>query len=39
MVDGSGRFINQSIDVNVYARLVTSNGVVYDELTLNQSAY
>lgn len=39
MVDGSGRFLNQSVDANVYARLVTSNGVVYDELSLNQLSY
>lgn len=39
MVDGSGRFLSQSIDANVYARLVTSNGVVYDELSLNQLSY
>ena len=39
MVDGSGRFLSEKVDINVYARLVTSNGVVYDELALNQAAY
>ena len=39
MVDGSGRFLRESINPHVYARLVTSNGVVYDELSLNQAAY
>ncbi len=39
MGDGSGRFINEGVDKHVYARLLTSNGVTYDEQTLSQSAY
>lgn len=33
--DASGRFISENIDKNVYAKLVTSNGVTYGERTLN----
>jgi prepilin-type N-terminal cleavage/methylation domain-containing protein len=39
MVDGSGRFLSEKVDHHVYARLVTSNGVNYSELSLNQIAY
>lgn len=39
MVDGSGRFLSETIDPNVYARLVTSSGVVSGELTLDEGAY
>ena len=39
MVDGSGRFLSETVDVNVYARHVTSNGVIYEELSLNQASY
>ena len=39
MMDGSGRFLSEKVDINVHARLVTSNGVVYGELALNQAAY
>ena len=39
MMDGSGRFLSESVNPNVYARLVTSNGVAYGELSLNQSSY
>lgn len=39
MVDGSGRFVSEVIDANVYARLVTSNGAAKGELTLDQAAY
>jgi len=39
MVDGSGRFLSETINAHVYARLVTSNGVTNAELTLNQADY
>lgn len=39
MVDGSGRFLSETINAYVYARLVTSNGVSNGELTLNQADY
>lgn len=39
MVDGSGRFLSETIDANVYARLITSNGAANGELTLNGAAY
>lgn len=39
MVDGSGRFLSETVNPHVYARLVTSNGASYSERTLNQSAY
>jgi hypothetical protein len=39
MVDGSGRFLSESIDPYVYTKLVTSNAVSFGELTLNQSSY
>lgn len=35
MCDGSGRFVAENIDKQVYAKLVTSNGVNYGEATLN----
>ena len=37
--DGSGRFIAETIDKGVYAKICTSNGVNYGEQTLNQSSY
>lgn len=39
MCSGSGNFISESIDKNVYAKLLTSNGVQYAELTLNTADY
>lgn len=39
MSDGSGRFVNETIDKHVYVRLLTANGVEYGELTLNQSGF
>lgn len=39
MVDGSGRFLSESIDAFVYARLITSNGVTFGEKALDQSAF
>lgn len=39
MVNGSARFLNQNIDANIYAKLVTSNGVNFGEQTLNQADY
>lgn len=37
--DGSGRFLAETIDKGVYAKICTSNGVNYGEQTLNQSSY
>jgi len=37
--DGSARFLNENISKHVYARLVTSNGAHYGELSLNQNSY
>lgn len=39
MCDGSVKFLNETIDKNVYAKLITSNGVNYGEQTLNQAGY
>ncbi len=39
MGDGSGRFISETVDKNVYAKLLTSNGVNYGERTLNGRDY
>ena len=39
MGDGSGRFINENVDKNVYAKLLTSNGVTFGERTLNGRDY
>lgn len=39
MCDGSGRFVSENMDKNVFAMLVTSNGVTYGETTLDQSGY
>ena len=39
MGDGSGRFLNENVDKNVYAKLLTSNGVTYGERTLNGRDY
>ena len=39
MSDGSGRFVNETIDKHVYTRLLTANGVEYGEQTLNQSGF
>ena len=35
--DGSSRFLNENMNKDVYAKLVTSNGVTYGEQTLNAS--
>ena len=35
--DGSGRFLSENLDKNVYVKLLTSNGVTYGEQTLNAS--
>ena len=37
--DGSGKFLNESIDKGVFAKICTSNGVNYGEQTLNQASY
>jgi hypothetical protein len=37
--DGSGRFLNESMDKGVFAKICTSNGVNYGEQTLNQASY
>ena len=37
MCDGSGRYLIEGIDKNVYVKLITSNGVSYGEVTLNQN--
>lgn len=39
MVDGSARFLSESIDPYVYTKLITSNGVSFQEAALNQSSY
>ena len=39
MGDGSGRFISETVDKNVYAKLLTSNGVNFGERTLNGRDY
>lgn len=39
MCDGSGRFISENIDKSVYCKLLTTNGVTYGEITLNQSDF
>jgi prepilin-type N-terminal cleavage/methylation domain-containing protein/prepilin-type processing-associated H-X9-DG protein len=39
MCDGSSRFINENINLDVYAKLLTSNGVTYGETTLNNNSY
>ena len=39
MCDGSGRFLNERIDLHVYAKLLTPNGVMYGEGELKQSEY
>jgi prepilin-type N-terminal cleavage/methylation domain-containing protein/prepilin-type processing-associated H-X9-DG protein len=39
MCDGSVKFLNETMDKNVYAKLITSNGVNYGEKTLNQAGY
>jgi prepilin-type N-terminal cleavage/methylation domain-containing protein/prepilin-type processing-associated H-X9-DG protein len=39
MCDGSVKFLNESIDKNVYAKLCTSNGVNFGERSLNQSGF
>jgi len=39
MCDGSGRFISENVDKNIYIKLVTSNGVTYGEGTLNNAGY
>ncbi len=35
--DGSGRFLGENMDRQVYAKLMTSNGVTYGEQTVNGS--
>jgi hypothetical protein len=37
--DSSGKFLSESMDKAVYAKLCTSNGVNYGEQTLNQASY
>ena len=37
MCDGSGRYLIEGIDKGVYVKLMTSNGVSYGEVTLNQN--
>ena len=37
--DGSGRFLSGQMDLHVYAKLLTSNGVKYGEGELGQSSY
>jgi len=37
--DGHGSFLNENIDKSVYVKLITSNGVTYNEKTLNQGSY
>ena len=37
--DGSGRFLSDRIDLHVYVKLLTSNGVKYGEGELKQSEY
>ena len=39
MCDGSVKFINESINKSVYAKLCTSNGVNNGERSLNQSSF
>ncbi len=39
MCDGSGRFISENVDKNIYIKLLTSNGVTYNEGTLNNAGY
>lgn len=39
MCDGSGRFISENVDKNVFIKLVTSNGVTYGEGTLNSAGF
>jgi hypothetical protein len=39
MVDGSGHFLSERIDPQVYVRLITSNGVSRSEMTLDPANY
>ena len=39
MCDGSGKFISEGIDKNVYLKLLTSNGVNYGEATLDSNSF
>jgi prepilin-type N-terminal cleavage/methylation domain-containing protein/prepilin-type processing-associated H-X9-DG protein len=39
MCDGSGRFISENVDKLAYGKLLTTNGVSFGEVTLNQSSY
>ncbi len=39
MCDGSGKFISEQVDKNIYARLLTSNGVSYGEATLDSRGF
>jgi len=39
MCDGSGKFVSENISKDVFAKLLTSNGVTYGEVTLNPSSY
>lgn len=39
MCDGSGKFLAENVDKQVYEKLVTSNGVAYGETTLNTASF
>jgi len=39
MCDGSSRFLNENMSMDVYCKLITSNGSSYGESTVGQNAY
>lgn len=39
MCDGAGKFLNESMDQTVFTKLMTSNGVAYQEQALDQGGY
>lgn len=39
MCDGSGRYLNETVDKGVYIKLLTSNGVTYGEQALDNRSY
>jgi len=39
MCDGSAKYLNEVMDKNVYAKLLTSNGVAFGEKTLDSQGY
>ena len=39
MCDGSARFLNENMSMDVYCKLITSNGSTYNESTVSQNSF